>query len=84
MHALHVTDVMLTSVINVHPLIDLALVRDAVELAALEGSEAGLAKSAWLAVTDLVSAALSDAVPPSIPRAEGHRRKVISLLRDCV
>lgn len=74
---------MLTLVIDVHPLIEFAFVRDIVELAALDGSEAGLAMSAWLIVTDLVSAALTEAVSSTILRAEGHRRKEITLYCDC-
>lgn len=73
------TNIMLTSVIDVHPLEEFALIRDAVKLAALDRSETGLALSAWLLVTDLVSAALPEAVSPSILWAEGHKRKEISL-----
>lgn len=66
---------MLTSVIDVNPLVEFALIRDSVKLAALDGSEAGLALSAWLVVTGPVSAALPKAVSPSIFRAEGCKGK---------
>lgn len=66
---------MLTSVIDVDPLVEFAFIRDGVKLAALDGSEAGLASSAWFAVTDPVSAALPEAVSPSILRAEGCKGK---------
>lgn len=73
------TNIMLTSVNDVHPLVEFALVRDTVKLAALDGSEAGLAMSARLAVTEHVSSTLPEAVSPSVLRAEGHRGKQISL-----
>lgn len=73
------TNIMLTLVSDVYPLVEFALVRDAVELAALDGSEARLALRTCPVVTDLVSVALPKAVSPTVPRAEGHKRKQISL-----
>lgn len=70
---------MLTSVIDLDPLVEFALIRDAVELAALDRSKAKLASRACRVVTDLVSAALPEAVSPSILWAEGCRSKEILL-----
>ena len=60
--------VALTSVIDMHPLVELSLVRHGVEMAALHVPEGGQVAGAGLFVADAISAALTQAVLPTVLR----------------
>ena len=58
----------LTSVVDMNPLVELALIRHGVEVAALDVSEAGLVGGAGVRVADLITSALPQAVLSSMSR----------------
>lgn len=78
----------LTSIVDMNPLVELALIRHGVEVAALDVSEAGLVRWAGVCVADLKAPALPDAVLPPIPRPEagdtavGRVRKDVAVLNS--